>query len=270
MERNTQKNGILNLLVLVATGVAAFAVAHYGKTAAGLTSVVFMAFGAAIAAVSWFQMRLEERERLEKLEFEELSRTAAGSALFTATETEVFPAQRSREQFERYFVPAFTVLLFVLEVVGSLLLWRELQKAGQQEVAQPWVSMALFGMIFLVLFLLGRYSTSLARLEGLRLLRPGAACLLLSAYLSFVVVVGIIFSSLGFPRVDVLLAKLFVVLLLLMAAETLVNLLLELYRPRVKGKVERPLYESRHVSLLGQPEGILRTAAHTLDYQFGF
>src|SRR5258708_29731077 len=43
-----------------------------------------------------------------------------------------------------------------------------------------------------------------------------------------------------------------------------------MYRPRVKGKIERPLYESRLVGLLGQPEGIITTAAQTLDYQFGF
>jgi len=45
---------------------------------------------------------------------------------------------------------------------------------------------------------------------------------------------------------------------------------LELYRPRVKGKIERPLYDSRLVGLLGQPEGLITTAAQALDYQFGF
>ena len=38
----------------------------------------------------------------------------------------------------------------------------------------------------------------------------------------------------------------------------------------MKGKVTRPLYESRLVGLLGQPEGLVTTAAQALDYQFGF
>jgi regulator of protease activity HflC (stomatin/prohibitin superfamily) len=59
-------------------------------------------------------------------------------------------------------------------------------------------------------------------------------------------------------------------LLGLVAIETLIQLVLEMYRPRVKGKVERPLYESRLVGLLGQPEGLVTTAAQALDYQFGF
>ena len=55
-----------------------------------------------------------------------------------------------------------------------------------------------------------------------------------------------------------------------MAAEMLVTLLLEIYRPRVKGRVARPLYDSRLVGLLAQPESLFTTAAQTLDYQFGF
>ena len=59
-------------------------------------------------------------------------------------------------------------------------------------------------------------------------------------------------------------------LLALVAVETLINLVLEIYRPRVKGKVAASLYESRLVGLLGQPEGLITTAAQALDYQFGF
>jgi len=49
-----------------------------------------------------------------------------------------------------------------------------------------------------------------------------------------------------------------------------VTLLLEIYRPRVRGKIARPLYESRVVGLFAQPESLFATAAQTLDYQFGF
>ena len=45
--------------------------------------------------------------------------------------------------------------------------------------------MALLGLLGLILFLMGKYSTGLARLQGQRLLRPGAAYLLLTAYACF-------------------------------------------------------------------------------------
>ena len=65
MERNLQKNGLINAVLLLGVGVAGFIVARYANSLAGLVSVVFIAIGLLVAAVSWFQMRLEESERLE-------------------------------------------------------------------------------------------------------------------------------------------------------------------------------------------------------------
>src|SRR5690348_11230304 len=105
MERNLQKNGLVNLLMLLMVGIAAFILARYTNSLAGMVSMVFLGLGVCVAAVSWFQMRLEESQRLERLELEELARAHGDSALFETKEAEVFPAQRSREQFERFFVP---------------------------------------------------------------------------------------------------------------------------------------------------------------------
>src|SRR5512135_1660843 len=119
MERSTQKNGIINLLALIVVGVGGFATASYSHSLAGQVTMVFTGLGVLVAAVSWFQMRLEERERLEKLELDELAKTHSTSALFEAKDAELFPAQRSREQFERFFVPGFTVLIFLLQAGGA-------------------------------------------------------------------------------------------------------------------------------------------------------
>ena len=183
----------------------------------------------------------------------------------------MFPAQRSREQFERFFVPAFTVLLFLLQAGGAWLLWRWLSRSTTvPEVKQPITGLALFGVFALLLFLLGRFSATIARLEHHRLLRPGASYLLCNAFLCLVVALGMVGVWAGFPKTDFYVAHVLCGLLALVALETLIQLVLEIYRPRVKGKVERPLYESRLVGLLGQPEGLITTAAQALDYQFGF
>ena len=271
MERSTRKNGLINLLVLLAISVAAFAVARISNSLAGEVSAIFLGMGTLVAAVSWFQMRLEENERLEKLEFDELIRSKGSSSLFETKDTEGFPAQRSREQFERFFVPAFTGLLLVVQAVGAFLLWRWLSRlAFVPELKEPTVTLALFALFALILFLFGKFSATVARLENLRLLRPGASWLLLAAYLCFLVVLGAVGIEAGYPKTDYYLAEVLSTLLGLMAIETLIALVLEIYRPRVRGKVARPLYESRLVGLLGQPEGLITTAAQALDYQFGF
>ncbi len=270
MERSLKKNALANLLTLLAMGVIAFAAARSAGSQAGQVAVVFLGLGALVAFVSWFQMRLVESERLEKLELEELARTKASATLFEARAAEVFPAQRAREQFERFFVPAFTVLLFLSQAGGAFLFWRWLGTKPGPVVQTPMLGMTLFGAQFLVLFILGRFAAAYSRLENSELLRPGAGYVLLNAYLALAVAVGIGFVWGGFPAVDWYVAKALCGLLALTAVETLVTLVLEIYRPRVKGRQVRPVYESRLVSLLGQPEGLLTTAAHTLDYQFGF
>jgi regulator of protease activity HflC (stomatin/prohibitin superfamily) len=271
MERNTQKSGLINLLALLMVGVAGFIVARVAGSLAGQVTAAFIGIGALVAAVSWFQTRLEENERLEKLEFEELIKSRSGSALFETRDAESFPAQRSREQFERFFVRAFTVVLFLVQAAGALLLWRWLSISTTViEVRQLALALALFGLFFLVLFILGRFSAAIARLEDHRLLRPSASWLLLGAYLCLAVALGLVGVWADFPRTDFYFARILCGLLGLLALETLLTLVLEIYRPRVKGKVARPLYESRLVGLLGQPEGLITTAAQALDYQFGF
>jgi membrane protease subunit HflK len=271
MERNAQKNGLVNLAALLVVCVTGFAVARYANTLAGLVALIFIAIGVLVAAVSWFQMRLEERERVETLELDELAKGHSRAAMFESTDSEVFPAKRSREQFERFFVPVFTCLLCLFQAGGAFLLWRWLsQSTTVANVKDPSVGVSLFALFALVLFLLGKFSATIARLQNHRLLRPGSSYLLLGAYLCAAVSVGIICVWAGSPKADFYVARVLCILLGLIAGETLINLILEIYRPRVKGKIERPLYESRLVGLLGQPEGLITTAAQALDYQFGF
>lgn len=271
MERSTRKNGLINLLVLLVASVVGYAVARTTNSLAGQTSIIFLGIGTLVAAVSWFQMRLEENERLEKLEFDELTRTKGASTLFETKDTEGFPAQRSREQFERFFVPAFTALLLLIEAVGAFLVWRWLARLPvAPELKQPTTAIVFFALLFVGLFLFGKFSATIARLENHRLLRPGANWVLLGAYVCVLVTLGAIGVWFSYVRDDFYVAEVLCVLLALLAVENLIALILEIYRPRVKGKISRPLYDSRFVGLLGQPESVFTTAAQTLDYQFGF
>ncbi len=271
MERNVQKNGFVNLVAATIIFVAAFVVAGYAGSLAGQAASIFLGLGALVAFASWFQMRLEENERLEKLELDELVKTKGGSALFEAKDAEVFPARRVREQFEKFFVPGFGVLLFLLEAGGAWLLWRWIARAeGVIATDRAMPALSLFAIFALLLFLFGRFSVTIARLENHRLLRPSASFILLGAYICFVTAIGIAGVKAEFPRIDLYVAKGLCVLLGLMATEMLITLMLEIYRPRLAGRVSRPVYDSRLVGLLAQPEGLFTTAAQALDYQFGF
>jgi membrane protease subunit HflK len=271
VERSIQKNGLINALTLLLAAVATFALARTGHALAAAAASGFMGIGALVAIVSWFQMRLEERERAERLEFDELARAKGGSSLFETGDTGNFPAQQSREQFEKWFVPGFTVMVLVLQAAGAWFAWKWLARADAVvALKQSMMTMSLLGIFALILFLLGKFSSTIARLENHRLLRPASNYMLLCAYLAAAAAGAVAGVQIGAPQLDLIVAKVLVVLFGLAAVETALNLILEMYRPRVKGKVARPVYESRLLGLLAHPEDVFTTAAHTFDYQFGF
>ncbi|MEP6664377.1 MAG: hypothetical protein ABJC04_12020, partial [Verrucomicrobiota bacterium] len=107
MEKNHHKIGLINVVALLFATLFAMFMSRYINSAAGFTASFIFATGFFVAIISYFQMRLEERERFEKLEFDELVKNKGSESLFT-TEADTFAAQRSREQFERFFIPALT------------------------------------------------------------------------------------------------------------------------------------------------------------------
>src|SRR4051812_2906055 len=112
MEKNHHKIGLINWVILLAATIASVVVSRFLNSASGFAASFIFGTGFLVAIISYFQMRLEERERIEKLEFDELVKSKSSESLFT-TEADTFAARRSREQFERFFIPGFT-LLFVL------------------------------------------------------------------------------------------------------------------------------------------------------------
>lgn len=271
MQRNLQPTGLVNLLVsLAAVGVGTYISRQTASYTDGVVSV-FLGLGFLVALFSYFQMRMEAREKLEKLELDELAKSARNTALFEATDAEAFPARRAREQFERWLVPAFCIVLLVLQVAAAWWLGKQVLNPEAREARSSLPMMAsFFGFLFFLQFLLGRYSVNVARLEGQRLLQPAGSYLLLGAYLSLLAAGANVAIYFGHSKVDLFVSRALCVILTLAAVENLFTLILEIYRPRVRGQAARVLYESRLVGLLGQPESVFTTAAHALDYQFGF
>jgi modulator of FtsH protease HflK len=270
MDQNTKRTGLMNWLVLLGAALGLLLISNYLSSSAGIMATTLTVFGLLVALLSYFHISLLEREQFEKMELEELSKSRGSESLFATAAGDTFPARRSREQFERFFIPTFTGLLFLLQAAAAYLPWNSLAGKPPLIADNAKLAMSLLGLMGLILFLLGKYSSGLARLKGLRLLRPGAAYMQLSAYACLTVIGATAAVLAGFPKVDLIIARVLCVVSGVAAIETLLALVLEGYRVRVQGREARLLYESRLVGLLGQPEAIITTAAHALDYQFGF
>ncbi len=270
MERSIQKTALVNLIVLVAVATAVYVTAYHTKSYAGLLTTVYLAASTILAFTSWIYLKLLEREALERLEYEEMTAAKASGTLFEPTEADQLPAHRARVSFGRFLIPAITVIFTVGLGAAAWFYYTKLGKAIVRPISNPSLGMSMYGLFALVLFLLGRFSITLSKLQSDIVIRPVAAHMLVGAYINFATGAGIAAVEAGYPETDLLLAKIITIFLALLAVENLINMILEIYRPRVHGIPTRLLYDSRLVGLLAQPENLFTAAAHALDYQFGF
>jgi membrane protease subunit HflK len=234
--------------------------------------VVLLGIGTLIGFFSFIQSHLIDRERVEALEMQELDRTRGNESLFAGAAEDAYPSRNARRQFEKWVVPIFSVLVLIGQALGLLLVYRQLDGwtlSSSIQASDSAMSIMFFALFMVVLFMMGKYSAGLAKMDGQELLRPGANYMLLGSVVCTAVVIAET-ASIEYPVWEKVFTWVVFVVIALSAAENLVTLVLEIFRPRLDDKKTRLLYDSRLIGLLGQPGGLISTAAHTLDYQFGF
>lgn len=269
-QKNSKKLGLINSLVLLLVTIGTLLLALKVDSTVGLAGAVLLGIGTLIGFFSFIQSHLIDRERVEALEMQELDRTRGNESLFAGAAEDAYPARNARRQFEKWLVPGFSLLVLLGQVLGLWWIYGELGEWTAPAPAGALMSIMFSGLFMIVLFMMGKYSAGLARMDGQELLRPVANYMLLGSVVSTAVVIAQAASYFGTPAWDKGITWAVLTVLAVSALENLGTLVLEIYRPRIDDKKARLLYDSRLIGLLGQPGGLISTAAHTLDYQFGF
>ena len=269
-QQNSKKLGLINSLVLLLVTIGTLLLALKVDSTVGFAGAVLLGIGTLIGFFSFIQSHLIDRERVEALEMQELDRTRGNESLFAGAAEDAYPARNARRQFEKWLVPGFSLLVLLGQVLGLWWIYGELGEWTAPAPAGALMSIMFSGLFMIVLFMMGKYSAGLARMDGQELLRPVANYMLLGSVVSTAVVIAQAASYFGTPAWDKGITWAVLTVLAVSALENLGTLVLEIYRPRIDDKKARLLYDSRLIGLLGQPGGLISTAAHTLDYQFGF
>ena len=271
-QQNSKKLGLINSIVLLVVAIGALYFTLQTNSTVGLGGVVLLGIGTLIGFFSFIQSHLIDRERVEALEMQELDRTRGNESLFAGAAEDAYPSRNARRQFEKWVVPIFSVLVLIGQALGLLLVYRQLDGwtlSSSIQASDSAMSIMFFALFMVVLFMMGKYSAGLARMDGQELLRPGANYMLLGSVVCTAVVIAET-ASIEYPVWEKVFTWVVFVVIALSAVENLGTLVLEIFRPRLDDKKTRLLYDSRLIGLLGQPGGLISTAAHTLDYQFGF
>ena len=236
----------------------------------GLLSVTallpFVALALILSILALVRLRLARLTAEEKQD-QALARQST-STLFEESAAEAFTVARSRDQFERFFIPAVPLLLAIAEALWAWKLWKTLPWLANQPRDQLIGCAFLAGQAFF-LFLLSRYQLGLSRANEQRVLRGSGIAMGFACYASIAAAIAAAVSQNLWPGADALIARISVVALFLLAAEGIIAFLVASYSPR-RRQAYGTAYESRLAAALTDPAGWSRNFAQALDYQFGF
>jgi len=237
----------------------------------------------------WFVTLLVFRQRelaaLEALDLEELRRekqaTGGGEALFGGEGGAglAFRVAEARLRWmQRWLVPGFGLFTGVYLGVLGLLMWWRLARNQLGIGSGAWPALdnvppttVVLAIIMVATFLLSRYASGMGRVADWQLLRGCGAYLLGNtlAMMGLLVCLGV-YELWGTGTWEQALAYVIPVMMLALAAEVLLNFVLDIYRPRAAGVEPRACFDSRLLGLIAEPGGIAHTIAEAVNYQFGF
>jgi regulator of protease activity HflC (stomatin/prohibitin superfamily) len=229
------------------------------------------------AALIWFVLTLQFHQRnlseQEKLDMSQLEKDKESPTIFQAKgehATMFAVAQRQLQVFEKWFLPVFSAIIATYQLGMGLYLLKAILAGLDIETKQPLLCAICMTAIAFVSFLVSRYATGMSAPLQWKPLRAGGSFLLGTAAICFVLAISLALAHFNwYPAVTVI-AFVIPILLIVLGAETALNVVLDIYRPRIKGEYSRAAFDSRLLGIISEPGGIFRTAASAIDYQFGF
>ena len=264
-------------LTALVLSVIFFGITFFVGRASGFFSVSALSWLILATTFVWFVLFIQFHQRSlaeqEKLDMSQLAKGQKDAAIFEAKgerATLFAVAQRRLEILEKWFIPIFAVLIAVYQIAMGLYLWKTISVPVDIQSERPLlVAIGMIAIAF-VSFLISRYATGMSAQPQWKPLRAGGSYLLGVAVISFVLAIGLALVQFKkFILIDIV-DWVILVLLVFLGIETALNVVLDIYRPRLKDQYSRAAFDSRLLGVINEPGGILRSAADAIDYQFGF
>jgi membrane protease subunit HflK len=253
-----------------------FSVAFFLGRWSGFFAVSAVGWQILAAALIWLVLAVQFHQRSlaeqEKLDMSQLAKERSSATIFQKGEQGALfaAAQRRLEVLEKWFIPLFATLIAAYEIGIGLYLLEGLGAAREVRTQQPLVCAVVATAISFVSFLLSRYATGMSAEMRWKPLRAGGSFFLGAALLSFVLAIALALAHFQIFPLLTIVGYVVPVLLTVLGVETALNLILDVYRPRLRGQYSRAAFDSRLLGIINEPGGIFRSVAAAIDYQFGF
>ncbi len=258
--------------------VVFFAVAFFLGRWSGFFAVSAISWLSLSAVLLWLVLAIQFHQRTlaeqERLDMSQLAKDEHAATIFHAEgeRAAMFAAARRRlEILEKWFIPIFAAAIAIYEIAIGLYLLKTVPDTVQANQGQPFLLCAVcMTAVAFAGFLISRYATGMAAEPSWKPLRAGGSFLLGIALLCFALAIALALANFQIFVVLRVLNLVVPILLVVLGAETALNVVLDIYRPRLKGQYSRAAFDSRLLGTINEPGGIFHSAAGAIDYQFGF
>jgi len=214
------------------------------------------------------------RDEAEKLLLQK--RKENKTSLLDISEDVRFTAGRNLITFEKYVPSTIALLCSLLMAAALVYFWKSALFRPEDAVKlatgipkQPILLAFTSALCAVISVFLGIFLAGQSHVSEYRWLRPIGAWLMFGALIMLFTLISSILLVLKMTPWDAFLSKVAFFALAILCVELLISFVSEFYRPRNQME-DRPVYESRLLSVFTEPGGIMRNIADSLDYQFGF
>lgn len=267
--KNVAIAGAGGQLVLAAVMLA---ISLWTNSLAAMACTLLIAAGIPLWLMVGFLLYCRQLQQLEEIELKELAAQGATTGTIFEREDglELRPGAARAAFANRWIVPIFTLLWAALHATLGLLLLGILRGKIPLEITNPAPAMLIILVAGFAAFLFSRYTTGMSRGLQWRLLRATGSYLLINVLFIAAVLGAMIAAHQGKMKIDLLVAFAAPIIQFILAGELVLNVIFDIYRPRLPGQEHRPSFDSRLCSLVADPGRIGHSIAESLNYQFGF
>lgn len=271
-----RRAALVSLLGLAIQTVLTLLMFVYGKMTGdhgAVSATWLLGSGMIVWGVLLLVFDQQRRERLEAIEAEQLSSSSAAASAFEATTDDMRVAARRLATIQKFVVPAAGIVIASILISAGLLRLNSWRAEAEPLSALPdanGLSLSIGFGIAIVLFVFARFVSGMGTLKPWASLRAGAAVAVAAS------IVGLLIGVASFLELALrqdwfaqLVPYVIPVIMLLLGSETVLNLVLDLYRPRSPGEDPRPAFDSRLLGLIAAPDRIAESVGEAVNYQFG-
>jgi regulator of protease activity HflC (stomatin/prohibitin superfamily) len=275
-QRRGKRAAILGLVFQVVVSAAMLVIWLRTDSRSAMAAFWLLLGGVALWPMSAVLFYCRQLQRQESTELDDISASGSTTAtIFDAEAKTLRPAANRLAWIGRWIVPIFTLLFAAYGMTMGIMVLRYVIHNPQSLLGHAAPDARTESLVFSVIgaflgFMLSRYCTGMGSRETYRPLRAPGSYLLVNVLAAIAVTAGIGAAYSANTTVDLVAAYILPMLQIVLAAELALNLVLDLYRPRVPGQEQRLAFDSRLFNLIAEPGRVGHSIADTLNYQFGF